>query len=352
MITLRIVRKVTELIGRTPLLSLCQDRSGSRLLLKLEQFNPLGTAKTRMALEMVRDAERRGALRPGGHIIESTSGNTGLGLALVAAERGYRFTAVVDGHACPDKLRAMRAMGAELVYVDGDGGGGGELATAAREELAARLAKDTDGAVFTEQHNNPGNAEGYRPLARELAEALPEGVDYLVGAVGTGGSLCGTGRELRRTMPRMRIVGVEPVGSIAFGGPGGPYHQSGTGTPPGAPVGALVDFDLIDEGRKVSDRRAFGAARALARRTGLLVGGSAGGVVYEALRLMTAVPPRSTVVAVLNDTGEKYLDTVFDDVWMAGHDLLDPAVEREVDTLLTGLSRAPDQDAGRRRTFW
>ncbi|MEV4184081.1 pyridoxal-phosphate dependent enzyme, partial [Streptosporangium canum] len=215
--------------------------------------------------------------------------------------------------------------------------------------LAARLAKDTDGAVFTEQHNNPGNAEGYRPLARELAEALPEGVDYLVGAVGTGGSLCGTGRELRRTMPRMRIVGVEPVGSIAFGGPGGPYHQSGTGTPPGAPVGALVDFDLIDEGRKVSDRRAFGAARALARRTGLLVGGSAGGVVYEALRLMTAVPPRSTVVAVLNDTGEKYLDTVFDDGWMAGHDLLDPAVEREVDDLLTGLSQNPgqnpDQDA-------
>ncbi|MEV4189381.1 pyridoxal-phosphate dependent enzyme, partial [Streptosporangium canum] len=117
------MRKVTELIGRTPLLSLCQDRSGSRLLLKLEQFNPLGTAKTRMALEMVRDAERRGALRPGGHIIESTSGNTGLGLALVAAERGYRFTAVVDGHACPDKLRAMRAMGAELVYVTGDGDG-------------------------------------------------------------------------------------------------------------------------------------------------------------------------------------------------------------------------------------
>ncbi|WP_242676166.1 PLP-dependent cysteine synthase family protein [Streptosporangium minutum] len=354
MITLRIVRKVTELIGRTPLLSLCQDRSGSRLLLKLEQFNPLGTAKTRMALEMVRDAERRGALRPGGHIIESTSGNTGLGLALVAAERGYRFTAVVDGHACPDKLRAMRAMGAELVYVTGDGDG--ELATAAREDLAARLAKDTDGAVFTEQHNNPGNAEGYRPLARELAEALPEGVDYLIGAVGTGGSLCGTGRELRRTTPHTRIVGVEPVGSIAFGGPGGPYHQSGTGTPPGAPVGALVDFDLIDEGRKVSDRQAFGAARALARRTGLLVGGSAGGVVYEALRLMTAVPARSTVVAVLNDTGEKYLDTVFDDGWMAGHDLLDPTVEREVDDLLTRLSQDPDQDtgqdqdAGRRRT--
>ncbi|MGV9778355.1 cysteine synthase family protein [Streptosporangium sp. NPDC003464] len=334
MITLRIVRKVTDLIGRTPLLSLCQGYSGSRLLLKLEQFNPLGTAKTRMALEMVREAERRGALRPGGHIIESTSGNTGLGLALVAAERGYRFTAVVDGHACPDKLRAMRAMGAELVYVTGDG----ELATAAREELAARLAKDTDGAVFTEQHNNPSNAGGYRALARELAEALPEGVDYLIGAVGTGGSLCGTGRELRRTMPGVRIVGVEPVGSIAFGGPGGPYHQSGTGTPPGAPIGALVDFDLIDEGRKVSDRRAFGTARALARRTGLLVGGSAGGVVHEALRLMTSVPPGSTAVAVVNDTGEKYLDTVFDDAWMAGHDLLDPGVEREVGELLAELS--------------
>ncbi|WP_245765407.1 PLP-dependent cysteine synthase family protein [Nonomuraea jiangxiensis] len=326
------MNRLSELIGDTPLLALCRTGSGSRLLLKLEQFNPYGTAKLRMALSMVLDAEAGGRLRPGGRIVESTSGNTGLGLALVAAERGYRFTAVVDGHACPDKLRAMLAMGAELVYVTEEGDE--ELATAAREELAARLAKDSGNAVFTEQHNNPANAEGYRPLARELAKALPEGVDHLIGAVGTGGSLCGTGRELRRLMPGVRLVGVEPVGSIAFGGPGGPYHQSGTGTPPGAPVGALVDYDLIDEGRKVSDRQAFGTCRALARRTGLLVGGSAGGVIHEALHELRAAPPGSTLVALLNDSGEKYLDTVFNDAWMAERDLLDPDVEREVGDLL------------------
>lgn len=329
---MRIVNRVSELIGQTPLLSLCRTSSGSRLLLKLEQCNPYGTAKTRMALSMVLAAEAAGRLRPGGRIVESTSGNTGLGLALVAAERGYRFTAVVDGHACPDKLRAMRAMGAELISIADDGDE--ELATAAREELAERLAQESENAVFTEQHNNPANADGYVPLAHELAQALPGGIDYLVAAVGTGGSLCGTGRELRTIMPLVRLIGVEPVGSIAFGGPGGSYYQSGTGTPPGAPVGALVDYDLIDEGRKVSDRQAFGACRALARRTGLLVGGSAGGVVYEALRLLHDAPPGATLVALLNDSGEKYLGTVFDDEWMAERDLLDKDVEEEVEELL------------------
>jgi cysteine synthase len=209
---------VSDLIGATPLFELVRTSTGSRLLLKLEQCNPIGTAKIRMARQMVLDAEQRGELRPGGHIIESTSGNTGLGLAVIAAERGYRFTAIVDRHACRDKLRAMKAMGTHLVYVTADGNE--NLATAAREELAARLAQGADNTVFTEQHNNPSNAVGYHSVAHELTAALPEGVDYLIGSVGTGGSLCGTGRELRRVLPQLVVIGVEPVGSIAFGGPG------------------------------------------------------------------------------------------------------------------------------------
>ncbi len=331
-----IVRRVSELIGWTPLYELCQTTDGRRLLLKLEQFNPTGTAKIRMARAMVVDAERRGTLRPGGRIVESTSGNTGLGLAVLAAERGYRFTAVVDGHACQDKLRAMKAMGADLVAIAA-GDQDDDLATAAREELAERLAAADDTAVFTEQHNNPANAVGYHAVADELAAALPAGVDVLVGAVGTGGSLCGTARALRRLQPGARVVGVEPIGSIAFGGPAGNYYQSGTGTPEGAEIGALVDFSLIDEGCKVSDRQAFGAARAIARRTGLLIGGSAGGVVYQALHTVEAARPGTTVVAFVNDGGEKYLDTVFNDDWMAARDLLDPMVERQVSDLLDRL---------------
>jgi cystathionine beta-synthase len=331
-----VVSRVSDLIGSTPLLELCQTADDARLLLKLESLNPTGSAKARMARQMVIDAERDGTLQPGGQIFESTSGNTGFALAVLAAERGYNFTAVVDGHACRDKLRAMTALGAELVYVTTDGDE--DLATAAREELAESLAAQAPNAIFTEQHNNPSNADGYEGLAEELADALPDGIDHLVGAVGTGGSLCGTARGLRRAFPELVVTGVEPVGSIAFGGPGGAYYQSGTGTPPGADLGALVEYDLIDVGSKVSDRAAFATARVLARETGLLVGGSAGGVVHEALGELARGQGPTTMVALICDAGEKYLDSVFDDDWMRERELLDPAAEAEIAAQLDELS--------------
>ncbi|MFE5737594.1 cysteine synthase family protein [Streptomyces celluloflavus] len=331
-----VVSRISDLIGYTPLFELCRTETGSRLLLKLEIYNPTGTAKIRMARQMVLDAEARGELRPGGHIIESTSGNTGLGLAVIAAERGYTFTAVVDHHACADKLRAMRALGTELVYVAEDGTE--ELATAVREELAEDMARGQDNTVFTEQHNNPSNGVGYFPVAHELHQALDGHLDVLIGAVGTGGALCGTARELRTLMSGVTVIGVEPKGSIAFGGPAHDYYQSGTGTPEGAEIGALVDYDLIDEGVKVGDIEAFATARAVAR-TGLLIGGSAGGVVHEALTRLPALPPGTTMVALVNDGGEKYLDTVFDDDWMNARNLIDPAVEGEIDETLTKLRR-------------
>ncbi|MER5569785.1 cysteine synthase family protein [Streptomyces goshikiensis] len=329
-----VVTRVSDLIGRTPLLELAATETGSRLLLKLEMFNPTGTAKIRMARAMVDAAESAGRLRPGGRIIESTSGNTGLGLAVIAAERGYAFTAVVDNHACADKLRGMKALGTELVYVVDDGAE--ELATAAREELAEDMARDQDNTVFTEQHNNPANGDGYSPVAHELVEALGGKIDVLIAAVGTGGALFGTAREMGRLIGGFSVVGVEPKGSIAFGGPAHDYYQSGTGTPEGAELGALVDFDLLDEGVKVGDIEAFATCRAVAR-TGLLIGGSAGGVVHEALTRLSALPPGSTVVALINDGGEKYMDTVFNDDWMRERDLLSPEVEREIDELLTKL---------------
>lgn len=299
-------------------------------------FNPTGTAKIRMSRAMIDAAEACGDLRAGGRIIESTSGNTGLGLSVIAAERGYTFTAVVDNHAAVDKLRAMKALGTELVYVVDDGTE--ELATAAREELAEDMARGQDNTIFTEQHNNPANGVGYFPVAHELAEALDGDIDILIGAVGTGGGLCGTGRELAKLITDFTVVGVEPKGSIAFGGPAHDYYQSGTGTPEGAEIGALVDFDLIDEGVKVGDIEAFATCRAVAR-TGVLIGGSAGGVVYEALTRLPLLPPGTTMVALINDGGEKYMDTVFNDDWMAERNLLSPEVEREVDEHLTKLRR-------------
>ncbi|MFB8073454.1 cysteine synthase family protein [Streptomyces californicus] len=332
-----VVSRISDLIGYTPLLELATTETGSRLLLKLEMFNPTGTAKIRMARAMIDAAEASGELRAGGRIIESTSGNTGLGLSVIAAERNYTFTAVVDNHAAADKLRAMKALGAELVYVDADSDGE-ELHTAAREELAENMARGQDNTIFTEQHNNPANGVGYFPVAHEITEALSGGIDVLIGAVGTGGGLCGTVRELAKLTSGFTVVGVEPKGSIAFGGPAHDYYQSGTGTPEGAEIGALVDFDLIDEGVKVGDVEAFATCRAVAR-TGVLIGGSAGGVVYEALIRLPSLPPGTTMVALINDGGEKYMDTVFNDGWMAAHGLLSPDVEREVDEHLTKLRR-------------
>ncbi|WP_067670370.1 PLP-dependent cysteine synthase family protein [Nocardia miyunensis] len=336
-----LVTRVTDLIGNTPLFELAATTTGTRLLLKLEQFNPTGAAKIRMAREMVLDAERRGLLNDGGHIIESTSGNTGLGLAVVAAERGYRFTAVVDHHACKDKLRAMQAMGTELVYVADDGDDA--LATSAREDLAEEMAAARPDAYFTEQHNNDANALGYYAVADELLSDL-ERVDILLSAVGTGGSLFGTARRLRELGRPARVIGVEPEGSIAFGGPGGPYWQSGTGTPPGATIGTAVDYSLLDEGLKVSDVAAFATARAVARKLGLMIGGSAGGSVHAALTRLEEFPPGSTVVTIVCDGGEKYLDTVFDDAWMTERDLLDESAEAEVLTLLTRYAPAATED--------
>ncbi|MEV6976562.1 cysteine synthase family protein [Kitasatospora sp. NPDC093806] len=333
-----VVTRISDLIGYTPLYELARADNGARLLLKLEMFNPTGSAKIRMARQMVLDAEERGELREGGHIVESTSGNTGLGLAVVAAERGYRFTAVVDNHAAADKLRGMKAMGTELVYVDADGGD--DLHTAAREELAEDLARGKDNTFFTEQHNNPSNAVGYYAVGREIAQALDNRVDVLIGAVGTGGGLCGTARELKKAVPGLSVVGVEPKGSIAFGPPAHDYYQSGTGTPEGATIGLLVDYDLIDEGVKVGDVEAFATARAVARRTGLLIGGSAGGVVHEALARLPLLAPDSVMVAFINDGGEKYMDTVFNDDWMDARELLAPAVEAEIDETLGKLRRS------------
>lgn len=214
----RVVRAVTDLVGNTPLFELCRAPGGGRLLLKLEQFNPTGAAKIRMAISMIDDAERRGHLHPGGRIVESTSGNTGLGLSVVAAERGYHFSAVVDNHACIDKLRAMKAMGAELTYVSSEGDDA--LATSAREDYAEALADKLPDAHFTEQHNNDANAVGYHRVADELLEDLPEGVDYLISAVGTGGSLFGTAAQLKALGHPAVVVGVEPHGSLGQSHPG------------------------------------------------------------------------------------------------------------------------------------
>lgn len=321
----QIPSRLSELIGNTPLYELVRTGSGSRLLLKLEQFNPTGSCKVRMAREMILAAERDGRLKRGGHIVEPTSGNTGTGLALVAIERGYRFTAVVDSHASRDKLRAMEAMGVELVFANGKGEG---PSTVERRRIAGEIA-ETTGAFWPDQHHNPNNNAGYASLSSELLRDLAADVDYLVGAVGTGGTLCGTVRELRRAGSGVTSIGVEPTGSIIFGGPASKYWQTGAGAPGGFTVGPNVDHTLIDEGLTVDDIDAFTAARVVARRTGLLVGGTAGAAIHVALKRLARIEPGSTMVVLVCDSGEKYLDTIYNDEWLRERQLLnEPAHHR------------------------
>lgn len=326
----KVVNTGSQLIGDTPMLELARTGSGSRLILKLEQFNPTGSCKVRMARDMVLAAERDGKLKPGGHIVEPTSGNTGTGLALVALERGYKFTAVVDNHASRDKLRAMKALGAELLFVESTGDG---PMTVRRRNKAQEIATTT-GAFWPDQHYNPSNNAGYAGLAAELLRDLAGGVDYLVGAVGTGGTLCGTVREMRRLGSRVVSIGVEPAGSIIFGGKPGKYWQSGAGAPGGFTVGPNVDHSYIDEGLTVDDVDAFCAARVVARRTGLLVGGTAGAAVDVALKRLALVEPGSTMVVLVCDAGEKYLDSVYDDDWLKERGLLSERTDKRISGLM------------------
>lgn len=281
-----------------------------------------------MALGMIEAAERDGKLKPGGTILEYSSGNTGTALAMLAAARGYKFIAVADHHATQEKLDTMRAYGAEIVFVEGSDTPDQPL-LAQRKALARKLSQEIPDVFFADQADNPSNSIAYRALADEIVRQVSD-IRILIGSIGTGGSLCGTGRALKEVRPDLEVHAVEPVGSIIFDEPGGPYYQSGTGIPPGVEIAKNIDYSVIDNYSQVSDREAFNTARCVARSIGLLLGGAAGGVLFRALEYIHAKPQIETVVAIMADGGEKYIGTVFNDEWMREKNLLDTRVETRV----------------------
>lgn len=336
-----ILNKVTDLIGNTPMLGISIPAKQTRLLLKIEKNNPGGSIKDRMARNMIVAGLKSGRLSPGGVIVESSSGNTGIGLAIAAVEFGLRFIAVVDHHAAPDKIAVMRALGAEIRYVEGTYRED-EVAVVERQRMAAELAGRIPGAMFMNQSDNAANAGGYSEFVREVIAEVG-GVDAYVGCVGTGGSMTGIARGLKVHNPKTKTIAVEPDGSIVFGRPGHPYYQSGTGTPAGDTVGLVLDYSCIDMSVQVSDSQAFETARYMARRTGLLVGGSTGGVIYKAMEFIHGGLISGNVVAAVADGGEKYLHTVFSESWLEERDLLDPQVWEQLDSWFgqESLAEAP-----------
>lgn len=319
------ISNISDIIGRTPMYDLSIKNRNWKLYLKLEKFNPGQSMKDRMALNMILQYEKDGLLKKGGSIVESSSGNTGVSLAMIAAERGYRFLAVVDHHAANDKIAIMQSYGAKVIYVQGDYAEN-QVAVKERESLAKKISEQTPNSVFIGQADNMANSDGYyRTLGPEIYHETGGGITAYIGAVGTGGSLCGTAKYLKERKPTIKVIGIEPNGSIIFDGLPSPYYQSGTGTPGGVKVGNNVCYSVIDSGQKVEDSKAFTTARFLAKTKGLLVGGASGGVIYKALEYLhnNSRIDEGLMVALIADGGERYLDTIFNDEWMQNRGLID-----------------------------
>lgn len=330
-----IAKKITELIGNTPLIEMKMKNNDWKVYLKLEKFNPGGSMKDRMALNMINKAEQDGILKPGGTIIESSSGNTAIGLAIASAIKGYKFIAVVDHHASKEKIDMIKAYGGEIVVV-GDGYKDNEVAVIEREKTAKRMSEEIENAFFPNQADNYNNRAAYvDTLANELIEEL-ENIDAFYGAIGTGGSACGTALGLKKRNSNSEINVVEPDGSILFGGPGKPYFQSGTGNPINAPIPKIIDYSLIDNNYYATDKEAFNTCRYFAKKYGLLIGGSAGGVLFKALEDINKKDGVGNAVILLCDGGEKYLNNIFNDDWMKKNDLLDISIEKKLNEWVKG----------------
>lgn len=303
----RIYTSADQLVGRTPLLELTHLEQlyglEARLLAKLEYLNPTGSVKDRAAKAMLDDAEARGVLKPGMAIIEPTSGNTGIGLAMVAAARGYRAIIVMPDTMSGERRRLMKAYGAELVLTEGAKGMKGAI------ERAGELAGQIPGSFIPGQFENPANPAAHRAATGpEIWQDTDGVVDVFVAGVGTGGTISGVGQYLKQQNPAVRIVAVEPAASpVLSGGKAGSHGIQGIGA---GFVPAALDRTVCDEVLPVADENAFALARQMGCREGVLVGISSGAALWAAVQLARRPEGKGrTIVALLPDTGDRYLST-------------------------------------------
>ena len=298
---MRVYQSMTDLIGNTPLVALNRFAPGARVLAKLEKANPAGSAKDRVAWNMILSAEQSGRLQPGGTIIEPTSGNTGIGLASIGAARGYRVVIVMPDSMSVERRNLMKAYGAELILTPGAKGMSGAI------ERAEALNKEIPGSIIAGQFDNSANPEAhYRTTGPEIWADTDGTVDIFVAGVGTGGTVSGVGRYLKEQNRNVKIVAVEPSASpVLRGGKPGPHAIQGIGA---NFVPCNYDSKVVDEVVDVTNEDALSAAKELTKTEGLLVGVSSGAAAWAA-RMLAARPENAgkTIVALLPDTGERYL---------------------------------------------
>jgi len=327
-----VYNNIVELIGNTPLIRLNRVARHVRptILAKVEYTNPGGSVKDRIGIRMVEDAERRGLLHPGGTIVEPTSGNTGVGLALAASIKGYRMIFVMPDKMSAEKIALLKAYGAEVVITP----------TAVPPDspesyyrVADRLARETPGGFQPNQYYNQANPEThYQTTGPEIWRQTEGNVDVFVAGVGTGGTITGTGRYLKEQNPNIVVVGADPEGSILSGGELRPYKVEGIGEDfwPGT-----FDPEIVDRWIRVGDRDSFRAARRITREEGILVGGSAGTAMVAALQVAQELDEDKLIVVLFPDNGRSYLSKVYSDQWMQDNGFLErlPATLRVSDLL-------------------
>ena len=304
---MKIYENVTELIGHTPLMEVKNLESESQLkakvLVKLEYFNPAGSVKDRVALNMIEDAEKSGRIRPGATIIEPTSGNTGIGLASVAASRGYKAIFVMPETMSIERRKLLLGYGAKIVLTEGSRGMSGAI------EKAEELEKETENSIVLGQFVNKANPEAhYRTTGPEIWEDTDGKVDIFIAGAGTGGTVTGVGRYLKEKNPGVEVIAVEPSGSpVLSGGKPGPHGLQGIGA---GFVPEILDTDIYDKVNQVTEDEAYAAARLLAAREGILAGITSGAALHTALQEARKEENEGKViVALLPDTGERYLST-------------------------------------------
>ncbi len=327
---MRFKNNILEQIGNTPLIKINKINKGlkPKIFAKLESANPGGSVKDRIGYNMILDAEQRGDLKPGGTIIEATSGNTGIGIALTAAVKGYKSVFVVTSKVSEEKINYLKALGAEVIVVS-------NLADPDSPEyyvnVAKRLNKEIPNSFFAYQYSNPSNPEiHYRTTGPEIWEQTDGKITYFISSIGTGGTISGTGRFLKEKNPNIKIIAADPLGSIFKH-----YKETGeliSGTPylvEGIGQDCLpenVHFQYIDKIYNISDKESFSAARRLTKEEGIFCGGSTGTIVHVALEVAKNCSENDVIVFIVCDTGERYLTKVHNIEWLKQNRMLEPEV--------------------------